>query len=219
MGELCLAALHATDQHVGDRTLPVETVAKVSIHPLERPILLIVPHLLEIIEFLQLHRPYPSVKLLGVGEVRAHVDSGLVVVEGILVLRVSEVPEHVLGIAGKLLEVEQLVEAELLDEPLLVLLRNLHLYLVVVVQVAPLLLNALAALEVRRMRQHGPRYRQPLLNGISGEKGQRVLVIIDGQRGRVRGDRLRLVLLVRLLGPGLRVVHRKREDIFLELRI
>lgn len=46
-----------------------------------------------------------------------------------------------------------------------------------------------------------------------------MLVIIDGERGRVRVDRVCIVLLVRLLDLDLRVVHRKREDIFLELRI
>ena len=164
MGQLRLAALHAADQHVVDRTLPVETVAKVSINPFECPIFLIVPHLLEIIEFLQFHTPYPRVKLLGVGEVGAYVGSGLVVIESVLVLRISEVPEYVLGIAGKLLEVKKLVEAELLDEPLLVLLRNLHLYLVVVVQVAPrLFLHTLTALEIGGMRQHGSGYGKALL--------------------------------------------------------
>lgn len=82
---------------------------------------------------------------------------GVAVVEGVLILGVAEVAEYVLGVAGKLLEVEQLVEAELFDEPLLVLLGDLHLDLVVEVEFPSRLLPSaiLAALEIGGVREHG----------------------------------------------------------------
>jgi hypothetical protein len=121
----------------------------VAVDPLEDLVALVVPDSLEVIEFLQPHGADPRVEAFWVGEAVVDVLLGLAVVEGVLVLRVAEVAQDVLGVAGELLEVEQFVESQLFHEPLLVLLRDLHLDLVVEVEVCPCrFLPAVAALEV-----------------------------------------------------------------------
>lgn len=109
MGQFGLIALHAADQHVGDGALPVEPVAQLPVDPLEHPVLLVVPDCLEVIEFLQFHHPDPGVEALGGGQMGLHVLFGVAVVEGVLILGVAEVPQDVLGVAGELLEVEELI--------------------------------------------------------------------------------------------------------------
>lgn len=150
VGQLGLVALHAADQHVGDGALPVEPVAQLPVDPLEHLVLLVVPDRLEIVELLQFHQADPGVEALGCGQVRLHVLLGIAVVERVLILGVAEVPQDVLGVAGELLEVEELVEAQLLHEPLLVLLRDLDLDLVVEVELPARLLPSpiFPALEV-----------------------------------------------------------------------
>lgn len=66
MGQFGLIALHTTDQDVWYGAFSVESVAQLSIYPLEYPVLLFVPDYLEIIEFLQLHQSNPSIKMLGI---------------------------------------------------------------------------------------------------------------------------------------------------------
>ena len=61
-------------------------------------------------------------------------------IERILILCISEIPEDVLGVIRILAQVEQLVEAQLLDKPFFILLRDLHFNLVVEVQIFVLLL-------------------------------------------------------------------------------
>jgi hypothetical protein len=189
----------------------------VPVDSLENSVSLVVPNRLEIVEFLKAHVAHPIIEFLRVGEVLVDVVLGLAVVERVLVLRIAEVAKHILGVAGELLEVEQFVESQLLHEPLLVLLRHLHLDLVVEVEIAALLLPAALrpALEVGGVRQHRARDGNAVFDGVAAEEREGGLVVVDGEGGVQVG-----AAGEGLGGLGLEAltVHGEaREDIFLEL--
>lgn len=88
-------------------------------------------------------------------------------IECILILRIPKIPKHILGIARKLLKIEQLIESQLLHEPFLILLRYLNLNLMIEVELVLFLI--LLFLHLLGVRQHGARDRYAVLNGVAAE--------------------------------------------------
>lgn len=86
-------------------------------------------------------------------------------IQCILILRIPEIPQHVLGVARKLLEIEQFIEPQLLHEPLFILLRYLYFYLVIEVQL--ILVVLLLLLHLLGVGKHGAGDRHAVLNGVA----------------------------------------------------
>lgn len=90
-------------------------------------------------------------------------------IKRILILRIAEIPEHIFGVVGKLLEVEELVESQLLHEPLFVLLGYLNFDLMIEVELVLIVL--LLLIHLLGVRQHGARDRHAVLDGVAAEEG------------------------------------------------
>lgn len=86
-------------------------------------------------------------------------------IECILILRIPKIPKHILGIAGKLLEIKQFIEPQLLNKPLLILLRYLYFYLMIEVELV--LIIFLLFLDLLRVRKHGAGDRHAILDGVA----------------------------------------------------
>jgi hypothetical protein len=106
MGKFSFCTLHPADEYIGYGAFFVEAIAKVSVDSLENFVLIIIPYCFKVIKLLQFHISHPGIESLGIGQLLIKIVFGLLVIEHILILGISEIPKNIFGIAGKLLEVE-----------------------------------------------------------------------------------------------------------------
>jgi len=138
MRQFRVIAFHATCQHVWDRTLFVKFVTQLSVNSAKDWVCVSAPSIPEVLKFLQLQSSDPFEKPLRHSQFLVYVVYGLFVIKDILVLGISEVSEHILGVAGKSFEHEQVFETQLLHKPIFLFWRNFYLDLLVVVLISVL---------------------------------------------------------------------------------
>lgn len=178
--KLCVFVLHAARKDVGDGAFEVELKAELSVDPpKDRVDFVAAPDLLEVLELLQLESSNPLEELFRMGQLFLDIYKGILMVEDILILGISEISEHVFGVARYFFEVEKLIETKFLNEPLFFLILSaLHLDLVVVVDYVFVWFLFLEGFGVVRMRKHVPRDWDPILDRVSDPQGERVGVVI-----------------------------------------
>lgn len=91
-------------------------------------------------------------------------------IKDILVLRITKISQHVLGVAGKLLEVEQLIETELFNKPGFILFPHLKFNFMSkhLISVSIILIDG--QLRFIRVREHVSGYGYPILYGMADPK-------------------------------------------------
>jgi hypothetical protein len=86
------------------------------------------------------------------------------VIESILILRISKISKYIFGIAGKLLEVEELVEPQLFYKPFLIFFGYLNLNLMVEIKIS--LFVFLILVYFLGVGKHGAWDGHHILNGV-----------------------------------------------------
>ena len=129
MRQLSVFTLHPTRQHIRNCTLLIKFETKFSVHSAKNwasIATISTPNVSKVLEFLQFESSHPFEKSLWHSQFLMRVVYGISMIKDILVLCITKISKHVFSVAWKLLQVEQLIQAQLFNKPRFILFPHLN---------------------------------------------------------------------------------------------